>query len=121
MNKYFPIKKDPLFRREAKSVLTELPPVKVYPLLFKDPKNYSVDLHYITSHKYSQPCVMQAPKGRLKVFNSFPASGDFCCLLTTFANSLDPDQAWQNVGPDLDPNCLTLWWYSWKILLKMLI
>ena len=36
----------------------------------------------------------------------------FCplCLLTTvcnFANSLDPDQARQNVGPDLGPNCLT--------------
>ena len=25
------------------------------------------------------------------------------CLLITFANSLDPDQAWQNVEPDLDP------------------
>ena len=37
-----------------------------------------------------------------------------CCLLITFANSLDPDQARQSVGPDLDPNCLTLWWYSWK-------
>ena len=24
------------------------------------------------------------------------------------ANSLNPDQARQNVGPDLDPNCLTL-------------
>ena len=43
-------------------------------------------------------------------FNSFPAVGDFCCLLITFANSLDPDQARQNIGPDLDPNCLTLWW-----------
>ena len=40
-------------------------------------------------------------------FNSLPASGDFCCLLITFANSLDPDQARQIVGPDLDPNCLT--------------
>ena len=48
-----------------------------------------------------------------KVFinNSFPTSGDFCCLLITFANNLDPDQARQNVGPDLDPNCLTLRWY----------
>ena len=27
------------------------------------------------------------------VFNSFPASGDFCHLLITFANSLDTDQA----------------------------
>ena len=31
-----------------------------------------------------------------------------CCLHITFANSLDPDHAQQNVGPDLDPNCLTL-------------
>ena len=34
------------------------------------------------------------------------------CLLApsadTFANSLDPDEARQNAGPDLDPNCLTL-------------
>ena len=30
----------------------------------------------------------------------------------TFANNLDPDQARRNVGPDLDPNCLTPWLYS---------
>ena len=47
-------------------------------------------------------------------FNSFPTSGNICRLLITFANSLDPDQARRNVGPDLDPNCLTLWWYSLK-------
>ena len=35
---------------------------------------------------------------------SFHVSGDFCRLLITFANSLDPDQEQQNVGPDLDPN-----------------
>ena len=29
-------------------------------------------------------------------------------MLITFANSLDPDQARQNIGPDLDPICLTL-------------
>ena len=40
--------------------------------------------------------------------NSFLASGDFCHLQITFANSLDPDQDRQNVGPDLVPNCLTL-------------
>ena len=45
------------------------------------------------------------------VFNSLPARADFCCLQITFANSLDPDQARQNVGPDLDPNCLTPRWY----------
>ena len=32
------------------------------------------------------------------------ASGNFCLLLITFANILDPDQAQQNVGPDLDQN-----------------
>ena len=41
------------------------------------------------------------------VFNSLPVRGEFCFLLITFANSLDPDQAGQNVVPDLDPNCLT--------------
>ena len=30
--------------------------------------------------------------------NSFPASGNFCHLLTIFANSLDPYQVQQNVG-----------------------
>ena len=43
----------------------------------------------------------------LSVFNSLPASDNFCHLLITFANSMDPDQARQNVGPDLDQNCLT--------------
>ena len=36
------------------------------------------------------------------------ASGDFCHLLVAFANSLDPDQDQHFVGPDLDPNLLTL-------------
>ena len=39
---------------------------------------------------------------------SFLAGGIFRRLLISFVNSLDPDQARQNVGPDLDPNCLTL-------------
>ena len=44
------------------------------------------------------------------VVNSYQfARGDFCRLQVTFANSLAPDQDRQNVGPDLDPNCLTLW------------
>ena len=30
-----------------------------------------------------------------------------CCLLITFANSLDQVQSQHLVGPDLDPNCLT--------------
>ena len=41
------------------------------------------------------------------VFISLPARGDFCCLLITFANRLDPDQTQHNVGPDQDLNCLT--------------
>ena len=44
---------------------------------------------------------------RSSACNSLPASGNLCHLLITFANSLDPDQALRNVGPDLDPNCLT--------------
>ena len=41
-------------------------------------------------------------------FNSFPTSGKLLLSVDNFANSLDPDQARQNMGPDLDPNCLTL-------------
>ena len=40
--------------------------------------------------------------------NSLPTSH----LLITFTNRQDPDQTQQNVGPDLDPICLTLKWYS---------
>ena len=40
--------------------------------------------------------------------NTFLASGDFCYLLITFANSLERDQDRQKVGPDLDLNRLTL-------------
>ena len=39
---------------------------------------------------------------------SFLACNDFCLLLITFANSLDPEHDRQNVGPDLDTNSLTL-------------
>ena len=46
-------------------------------------------------------------KKRAFKFNSFAAGDHFRPLLMTFANSLKPDQAQQNVGPDLDPNCLT--------------
>ena len=35
-------------------------------------------------------------------FNSFLASGNFCHLPITFANSSDPDQDQQKVGPDQD-------------------
>ena len=51
---------------------------------------------------YSQKLVSSC-----SVFKSLLACGDFCHLLITFANCLDRDQAGQNVGPDLDPNCLT--------------
>ena len=39
---------------------------------------------------------------------SLSACGEFGCPVIIFANSLDPDQARQNVMPDMDPNCLTL-------------
>ena len=42
------------------------------------------------------------------VLNSILANCNFCHPLITFENSLDPDQDQQNVGPDLDPNRLTL-------------
>ena len=37
--------------------------------------------------------------------NYLSARDNFCYLMIAFANSLDTDQVWHNVGPDLDPNC----------------
>ena len=42
-----------------------------------------------------------------------------CHLLITFSNSLNPDQDRQTVGPDLDPNCLTLYSVPVKMFLKV--
>ena len=45
--------------------------------------------------------------------NSLTTKDDICCqcLLITFANILYPDQAWQNVGPDMN-------WYSRNIFFE---
>ena len=39
----------------------------------------------------------------------------FLCLLVLSADNFCK-KFWQEVGPDLDPYCLTIWWYSWKTL-----
>ena len=52
---------------------------------------------------------MQIYQGPYNI-NTLPAIEELCRLLINFANSLVPDQARQNVGPDLDPNCLTRHW-----------
>ena len=49
---------------------------------------------------------------------TIPASEDFHCLLTNFANSFDADQALHSVGPDVDPNCLTLMLFLMDFFLK---
>ena len=43
-------------------------------------------------------------------YNSLHASREFCRLPIAIAsaNSLNPDEDQQNIGLDLDPNCLTL-------------
>ena len=56
-----------------------------------------------------------------KSIKSFLESIEFCRLQIFFANSLEPDQAQQNVGPDQDQNCLTTWWYSWKNFSRKLV
>ena len=68
---------------------------------------------YYCGMNYPQFAVKRAIKieGLVKFyleFNSFLASSDFCRLLITFANSLDPDHDQQNVCLDLDPSYLTL-------------
>ena len=48
---------------------------------------------------------MQKNSSSMQRVKSFFANGNFCHLLITFADSLDPDQ---DRHPDLDPNGLTL-------------
>ena len=69
-------------------------------------------------YKITVAVVVQQIKFFKFSINSFLTFSDFCHLLITFANSLDSDQARQNVGTDLDPT-VTLWWYSWKIFCKI--
>ena len=57
------------------------------------------------------PYVVTQEIRKIQYMLHFPPCGDFCSLLITFANSLNPDQARQNIRPDLDPDCLILWWY----------
>ena len=47
-----------------------------------------------------------------------PTTSNICLL--NFVDSLNPDQA-KNVRHNLDPYCLALYWYSWKIFWKQFI
>ena len=44
------------------------------------------------------------------VFNSLPARGQLLLSADNLCKQLDPDQARQNVGPSLEPKCLTPGW-----------
>ena len=46
---------------------------------------------------FSQGFSQKGVSRNCSAFNSLPASGNFCHLLTTFANSLDQDKVQQNV------------------------
>ena len=50
--------------------------------------------------------------------NLLPASDILFCLLQTFTNNLDPDQARHFVWPDLDPKILKLLAFLNKWILK---
>ena len=80
------------------------------PLLLKT-KRFSRFLFYYLFSYLLKPTISHLIK-------SFPTS--VVCLYF-FANSLDPDQIWENVRLDLDPNFLTLWWCSWKSFSNVLI
>ena len=82
-------------------------------------------------HNQSRPSSAHQQNAILMVFRWWVDSGQRmfagwvfaydCHLLITLPSSLDSDQAPKNARPDLDLNCLTLWWCSWKIFLKKLI
>ena len=49
---------------------------------------------------------------------TYHVGGHFCCLLKTFANSLDPNQVRKNAKSDLVPYCSTLMVFT-KIFEKL--
>ena len=62
----------------------------------------------------------------ITILNSLTASPEWSLvlngrLLMIFADSLDPDQAQQKVGPDLDLSCLTLWVLFLKKKMKIVM
>ena len=57
-----------------------------------------------SQHIYSTAVPYPTQDQCMVSLNSFLSSGDFCRLLITFANNLNPNQDRQNVGSDLDPN-----------------
>ena len=63
--------------------------------------------------------IMSYSSGSHNPLNSFLASHNLSSA-DNLCKQFGP-RSGQNVGPDLDPNCLTLWWYSWKNFLKMFI
>ena len=60
-----------------------------------------------TREKYSTFRISGILSGKKLLTLNLPVF-TFRRLLLTIANSLDSDQARQDVGPDLNPNCLTL-------------
>ena len=102
---------------EISGITTVLPPKStVLPVVI--PPNFTTGFHlHTTGNTAVIPLVIPETFSMGKTYQQvvlyltlYPL-GLFCGLLITFANSLDPDQASQNVGPDLDPNCLTPEWY----------
>ena len=85
--------------------------------LYSGNLNFSIYLYsYVLAFAYQLVSLTYFYYGHINSF--YCLGGNFCHLLITFANRLDPDQGRQNVLPDLDSNHLTLWWYSWKIFLN---
>ena len=81
-----------------------------YPLKKRQLRLNHLQYDYVWSYENN---FLDTPEGGWN--NSLPTE---CHLLITSANSLDPDQARQNVGPVLDQNCSTLRWYSWNIFFE---
>ena len=59
-------------------------------------------------HRLTLRDVFSASKGKTPSHFLYCFLIDFSRLLMTSANSLDPDRDRQNVGPDLDPDRLTI-------------
>ena len=70
-------------------------------------RRYIMHIHFVCRHQFADILHIDIPSVLPLFVNSLPVSG-ILSSADNLCNSLEPDQARQDVRPDLDPNCLTL-------------
>ena len=91
----------------------------IYMFLSNNPSSGDINSSNLSCLNLRLFLYFMSPRGKFYIFHLyfhyflgfltlFFVSGDFCCLLISFANSLFTDQYRQTASPDLDTDRFTL-------------